>query len=177
VADPSFKILDVARVADPSFSDVAGVEVVVTQVRVYQDGSVTYGTGSLADESAGGIYDEASLMPTGTVASVEDFRVPGPFLDRELVEVSGDCPDIEVRGQVGEIDGSYSGAEGALLLGVWFETLHEGRVIDPRLLRSTGRRANPPRVPHHAGSKLVGEDGMVRGETTYTIVDDIAQYL
>jgi hypothetical protein len=177
VSEPRFRVLEVVEISDPALTELVGKQGAVTQVREYGDGRFRYGLGGLDEDSAvGGLYDEAVLRATGQSASVDLFRVPGPFAERELVRVSAEAGIEAVTGLVGEIDGSYQDST-ELALGVWFAELGEAFVIAPRYLESTGERRPAAEPGRTASSTRVDVSGEVVGGDEYKIVDEIGRYL
>ena len=89
-------------------------------------------------EGVGGLYDEEALEATGERASIDLFRLSGPFAIREVVQIAGDYPEREIAGRSGVIDGSFVEDEVGLLHGVWIEELGEGFAL-PAAARSSRR--------------------------------------
>ncbi len=178
MAEPRFRVLEVVEICDPQLTGRVGRRGAVTQVRDYGDGRFRYGLGAVDDDlGVGGLYDEVSLRPTGQAALPDVFRVPGPFVSRELVRVSAEAGIDEISGRVGAIDGSYQEDSGELVLGVWFSELRELFVVAPRYLESTGERLPLPESGRTASSTRVDVRSTVLGHDDYVVLDEVARYL
>lgn len=180
---PRFKVLDIVEIGnDPVLAapGLSGRQAVVTQIRLYADGDVRYSVGSHTDDDeVGGLYDEEDLHAVGERASIDRFRVPGPFRERELVVISADCDEPEIAGRRGEITSGYWAVDKheELHLGVWVKELGLLYDVEARFLTATGERLPPPAAGRPAKSTRVSEDGDVLGTTGYVIIDDIERYL
>ena len=170
MTEPAFRVLDEVQ-------NRAAERGVVVEVRRSPDGSFRYALGSLEEDGAFGLHDEADLTATGTRADADDFQLPGPFLVRDVVRVAGDCDPPEPAGYIAVIDGTLRDDGDELELGIWVPELQEGFLVEARYLSATGHRDGPPQLPRTVGSTRVSEDGEVLGHSTYTITDEIERYL
>jgi hypothetical protein len=182
--EPRFAVLDVVEIGgDPALAEqgLSGRRGAIVQIRRYPDGLIRYSVGSLTDEDdgVGGLYDEEDLRDVGERVSIDRFRIPGPFREREIVVISEDCDEPKIAGRRGEIlGGAYSHTDsGDLELDVWVEELGEVFVVDSRSLVATGERRPLPAAGRTARSTRVSEDGDILGSTGYVNVDDIERYL
>lgn len=179
---PRFSVLDIVEIGtEPTLTEqgLAGRRGAVTQVREYADGRFKYELGFVGDEelSASGLWDEASLNPTGARAAAGLFQLPGPFRVREVVAVSPACGVTELANRTAVIDGSYVDGDGELSLGIWVEELHELFVVKPEFLVATGDRLPASSPGRRAVSTRVDESGGVRGQDSYVVLDEIDRYL
>ncbi len=183
ITEPRHAVLDVVRIAEhPILAEqgLSGLLGVVFSIRRYPEGHYRYSVGSAIDDDddpVPGIYSEERLLSTGQRGDVERFGPPAPFRLRDVVQISEQCQDGEVRGLTGVIDGTYTPGTRAVAVGVWIEALAESVIVDIGQLTRTGERLPPPSLNREAASTRVGVDGAVLGRSIYLIVDDIDRYL
>jgi hypothetical protein len=172
-AKPRFALLEVVRVAPPPGvvrDDQQGQTGVVCQVRVYPDGTFSYSLGRMVD--GGALYPEEWLEPTGDQASLDDLRLPGPLQFGDIVAILPTANDAELRGKGGVICGASEYVDPSSYA-VWVGDLNRVFMVDGHDITSTGRREPPQPIPRTVRSTRVGEDGEVRGQDEYVVLDEI----
>jgi hypothetical protein len=179
MAEPRFEILEIVQIGDQprlAASGLTGQRGAITQIREHPGPRFRYSVRSLVDDDdgIGGLYAEEDLLPTGERASPALFALPGGFRIREIVQVSATYEVPEVAGRTGVVDGTYTGEGG---IGIRIEEFDESVTVDPRLLTPTGDRLPAPQAGRAASSIQVSADGQIRGQTTYTVVDEVSRHL
>src|ERR1700694_52980 len=123
---------------------------------------------------AGGVVD---CPPLGS-------RVAAPFTQKVPLPTERDHPclivdwnveaglDAELRGKGGVICGAGENVDPSSY-GVWIRDLKKVFMVDGQDITSTGQREPPQPIPRTAKSTCVGEDGEVRGQDEYVVLDEI----
>lgn len=177
---PSFRVLDIVNVtlAFDDLPDSNSKRLAVTQVRDYGSGRFRYCVSDLDDPEyfLSGIYDQEDLRGTGAVVDVSYFALPGDLRHREIVVISPDYPDAEVRNLLAEVE-DVEFEDGELYATLWIRDLKKVWIIAVKYLSTTGMRAEPPTLNISNSSLNVSTSGEVLGEDHYMVVDQLGRYL
>jgi hypothetical protein len=178
---PRFHVLDIVEIGDhPTLAKdgLVGLRGAVTQVRRYPGGRFQYGLGDVDHGvEVGGLYDEENLLPTGQRATIDLFRLPGPFRVRDVVTISDTCDQAEIAGKTGVVEYCDWSDDGESGPAIWVEELQLVFQVEPRFLSPTGERLSPPPLGRTATSTRVDVSGHVLGQVKYVIEDEIEHYL
>jgi hypothetical protein len=176
---PLYRVLDIvnATLEFDDLSDTDSRRLTVTQVRDYGGGRFRYCVSDLDDPEylLSGIYDQEDLRGTGEFTDISRFALPGRLLHREIVVISPDFSEAEVRNLQGEVE-DVQLDEGELLATVWIPDLGEVWIIAEKDLVSTGMRVEPPSLNEPRSSQKVSTSGELLGEDRYLVVDRLERY-